>query len=188
MSQGFATTVQAIGGVLSALAALSAVLVALHVERRARQRFQQQLDRETRIAHANLKPLLAVYPSKFINHKAVRLENYGLGTAVITSISFSENGRVVQHRNLAKLFSLPHSPVWDYFWTFREKVYYVRSGEKIIMVELTMKNLLGQGFDESTALSILKNWQEQLNKITIDISYEDILGNPQEPYKVTLTG
>lgn len=169
---------------ISSIAATVAIVVAIFVEVRTGQRFSEQLKREEKLALANIKPLLAVYPSKFINHKAVTLHNYGIGTAVITSISFSK-GDKVENISLVNLFSFPQEVIWDYFWNFRQKKYYIQSGQDIVLVELTEKNL-AEKFEENTIKNILDSWQEQMDGITIKITYEDILGNPQESYETTL--
>src|SRR5262245_61258198 len=119
-----------IATIISSIAAVVAILVALFVEWRMHKRFSRQLERDERIAIANIKPLLAVYPSKFINKKAVTLHNYGVGTAVITAISFSK-GDKREKVSLVSLFDLGQNVVWDYFWNFREDRYYVQPGQDI---------------------------------------------------------
>ena len=41
-------------------------------------------------------------------------------------------------------------------------------------------------FDEATIRKILDSWREQMDGITIYITYEDILSNLQEDYETTL--
>lgn len=176
--------ISSITAIVSSVAAIVAIGIAVFVERRANKRFSEQLRREERLALANLKPLLAVYPSKFINHKAVTLHNYGIGTAVITSISFSK-GSKVENLSLVNLFSFPQKVIWDYFWNFRQKRYYLQPGQDIVLLKLTEENLSSQDFDETTIKNVLDSWQEQMNGIAIKITYEDVLGNPQESYEAT---
>jgi hypothetical protein len=71
MTQEQATLISSITAIVSSVAAIIAICIAVFVEKRTNKRFSEQLEREERLALANLKPLLAVYPSKFINHKAV---------------------------------------------------------------------------------------------------------------------
>jgi hypothetical protein len=196
---GLANTIQAIGGALSAFAAFIAIMVAIGVEKRAHQRFQEQLDRDGEIAQMNLKPLLDVYPTNRQDRKAVTLGNYGLGPAKITARpSYSKDGRV-EHEKLSELISfqkeknksgqLKQPTRWT-SWAFRKDTYFVRPGQEIPLFDFTEKILLAQDFDEKTARRILDNCREQLTNITIDIIYEDILGNRQDPlnYKILPPG
>jgi hypothetical protein len=185
MIQEHTSTATEVSTVISSIAAVIAILVALLVEWRTNKRFSRQLEREEKIAIANVKPILSVYPSKFINNKAVTLHNYGIGTAVITGISFSK-GSKVEKVSLVNLFSLAENVAWDYFWNFRQDRYYVQPGQDIVLVKLTEENLMNQGFDQQEAEQILETWQKQMDGISIQINYEDILSNPQPIYRTTL--
>ena len=185
MTQDKFMLITSITAIVSSVTAIVAIVIAVFVEIRTNRRFSEQLKREERLALANLKPLLAVYPSIFINHKAVTLHNYGIGTAVITSISFSK-GSKVDNLSLVNLFSFPQRIIWDYFWNFRQKRYYLQQGQDIILLKLTDKKLSDQGLGKVAIKSILDSWQEQMNGIAIKITYEDIVGNPQEDYEIIL--
>ena len=185
MTQEQAILITSITATISSVAALTAILVAILVEIRTNRRFSERLRREERLALANIKPLLAVYPSKFINHKAVTLHNYGIGTAVLTGISFAK-GNNVDSLSLVNLFNFSEKVIWDYCWSFRQRKLYVQPGQDVVLVKLTEENLAGQGFDEATIRKILDSWQEQMDGVTIYITYEDILGNLQEDYETTL--
>jgi hypothetical protein len=185
MTQEQVTLITSITAAISSIAAITAILVAVLLEIRTGRRVSEGLRREERLALANIKPLLAVYPSKFIDHKAVTLHNYGIGTAVLTGISFAK-GNNVDSLSLVALFNFSEKVTWDYFWSFRQRTLYVGSGQDVVLVKLTQKNLAGQGFDEATSRKILDAWQEQMDGITVYITYEDILGNLQEDYETTL--
>ena len=186
MSQETAAAVQAICGIFSGAAAIVAIVIAMLVERRTNQRFSQQLQREETLAIANLKPLISVYPSKFIDHKAITLCNYGLGTAVITDVTFSK-GDIVEKKALFKLFSFPQQIIWDYYWIFREKRYYIQAGQKIKLLELTEKGLAEDGRGKKEIQEILESLQQQMGGVKINIECSDILGNKQDVYEITLT-
>jgi hypothetical protein len=186
MTQETATLIQAISSALSCIAAIIAIFIALRVENRTNQRFSQQLQREETLAIANIKPLLAVYPSKFLTRKAITLSNYGLGTAIITAISFSK-GNIVERKAIMNLFSFAKNIVWDYYWIFRENKYYVQAGQKIKLLELTHTGLSEDGLSEDDIEAILSSFQQQMEGLTIRISYEDILGNKQVDYEIRLT-
>jgi hypothetical protein len=185
MTQEQATLITSITATISSIAAITAILVAILVVIRTHRRVSEGLRREERLALANIKPLLAVYPSKFIDHKAVTLHNYGIGTAVLTGISFAK-GNNVDSLSLVNLFNFSEKVIWDYFWNFRQRKLYVQPGRDVLLVKLTAENLAEQGFDAATIRKILDAWQQQMDGITIYITYEDVLGNLQEDYETTL--
>ncbi len=138
------SSITAISQRRSPIAAFTAILV----EIRTNRRFSKGLEREERLALANIKPLLAVYPSKFINHKAVTLHNYGIGTAVMTGISFAK-GNKVDSPSLVNVFNFSEKVIWDHSWSFRQRRLYVQPGQDVVLVKLTEENLAGQGSDAS---------------------------------------
>jgi hypothetical protein len=185
MSPETASTIQAISGILSAVAAATAIFVAVQVEQRAHRRFEQQLQLEITSATAHVKPLISVYPSKFIDRKAITLTNAGLGTAVITGVTFSK-GTVVEREALYKLFTFSHNVVWDYYWLFTESTYYVQAGQKIVLVDLKENGLTEDGHAKAEVFEILNSLQQQMEGVKIEIAYSDVLGNKQPNYKITL--
>ena len=56
MSPETASTIQAVSGILSAVAAATAIFIAIQVERRSNRRFEQQLQLEIAAATAHVKP------------------------------------------------------------------------------------------------------------------------------------
>ena len=185
MSPETASTIQAVSGLLSAVAAATAIFIAIQVERRSNRRFEQQLQLEIAAATAHVKPLISVYPSKFIDRKAITLTNAGLGTAIITGVTFSK-GTVVERQALYKLFTFSRNIVWDYYWLFTEATYYVQAGQKIVLVDLKEKGLTEDGHEKAEVLEILNSLQKQMEGVTIEIEYSDVLGNKQPNYKITL--
>jgi len=185
MSPQTATVIQAVCAILSGLAAATAIFVAIQVERRTNRRFAKQLELEGALATAHVKPLISVYPSKFIDRKAITLTNAGLGTAIITGVTFSK-GAVVEHQALCKLFTFSPQVVWDYYWLFTEATYYVQAGQKIVLVDLKEKGLTEDGHAKGAALNILNSLQQQMEGVKIEIEYSDVLGNKQPKYQITL--
>jgi hypothetical protein len=178
-------TVISITAVISSIGTIIAILVAILVEIRTNRLFSEELRREERLAIANIKPFLVVHPTDFTNRRAVTLHNYGIGTAVMTGISFAK-GNKVDSLSLVNLFNFSEDVAWDHIWSFRQRRLYVQPGQDVVLARLTEENLAGQGFDEAQIRKILDAWQEQMDGITIYITYEDILGNLQEDYETTL--
>ena len=77
----------AVAPLLSTITAVAALFISFRTERRVQGRFQQQLDLSRRIAEANIRPLLALTISAYVDHKAIELTNHGAGTAVIRKIT-----------------------------------------------------------------------------------------------------
>ena len=187
MSQETAAVIQAVSGIFSAIVAFVAIMVAMRVEKRTHERFSTQLEREETFAVANMKPLLFIYPSKFVDRKAITLCNHGLGTAIITKITFQKN-KLTERKALFKLFDFSQEIIWDYYWIFREKKYYVQAGQRIKLLELSDKGLAEDGLEKDEIKEILDSFQQQMQGVTITIECSDVFGNEQEPYKITLTG
>ena len=176
--------VQVVAGVASTLVAVTALYMSFRSERRSQLRFEDQLQQSREIAAANLKPLLIIRSQTYVNRKGITLVNGGVGTAVITDIEFSKDGRSTRH--LVELFDLEAGYMWDTFWRFSGRKYYLRAGEKYQLVEMTVDGLLRQGCTEDQALKLLARWQKQKSGIKVRVEYEDLLGNSVEPYSDTL--
>ena len=185
MTQEQATLINSVTAVISSIGAITAILVVILVEIRTSRRLSEELQREERLAVANIKPLLGVSPTEFTDCKAVTLHNYGIGTAVVIGISFAR-GNKVDSLSLVNLFDFAERVNWDYSWSFRQRRLYVQPGQDVVLLKLSEANLAGQGFDEATIRKILDSVQEQMDGITMYITYEDILGNLQEDYETTL--
>lgn len=182
------TCIQVTGGVLTVIIALIAIIIAIRVEGRTNSRFNSQLELANQVAIANAKPILAVIPSDYTHLKSVGLSNYGVGTAIITNISFSKGDRVKD--GLWKLFDLqadlpPGSKEveWDHYWTFGNREYYLRAGQDIQLVKLSEEILSDQKFSASNVVTILNSYRQQLKGIGVEITYKDIFGNKQPVYK-----
>ena len=83
----------AIVNLFSAIAALSAVILAIFSELRAQKRFKQSNDIQQRIAAANIKPLVIIGQEVADRSRKATLHNDGIGTAVMTNITFTKENR-----------------------------------------------------------------------------------------------
>jgi hypothetical protein len=84
----------AILNLLSAIAALSAVIVAILSQQHANKQFRQNIELQEKIAAANIRPLLTTrYLSGNPDFIKVALANAGLGTAVITQLAYCKGDR-----------------------------------------------------------------------------------------------
>ncbi len=188
MSPEQASAIQAIASILSGAAAIVAIWIAVQVERKTNERFAKQLEREEVLAEATIRPLLSIYASKFLDTKAITLRNYGLGTAIITSVLFTRKDGKEEKMLVTDLFDFPRPITWDYYWRFREKRYYLAAGEKLTLAKLTAKGLAEDGMAQAEITRILESLQQQMDGLKIQLEYQDVLGNQQEPCEVTLTG
>lgn len=176
--------IQATSNLLAVLIAAIAVIVTIRAENRAVKKFRADIALQEKIAKANLRPLLAIFTSEFADNKGIVLLNAGIGTAVITNIVFSKDGKTA--RSVSHLFDLPDGIRWNNSWYFRPRKHYLSAGKSIDLVRLTASNLMRQGVSDSEVARVLVAWQDQMPGISINIKYEDVMGNKQEDYEITL--
>lgn len=169
---------------LSVTIAIIAIIISVRAERRAEKRFLSEMALQEKTAQASVKPILAVFTSEFAENKGVVLSNAGVGTAIITNISFAKNGKEVQ--SLPLLFDLPEKVKWDNYWMFGSKKHYLIAGKSIDLIRLSANNLREQGVSERKISLLLKTMQEQMNGIMVKIDYQDVFGNKQEDSGRTL--
>ncbi len=167
----------------SLIVAVVALIISFNTEKRSAERFREQLSQSNEFAKANIRPLLSLGSSGFTGIKFVGLQNDGLGTAVITKINFIKNEKSVL--NLADLFEFKTKVIWDNFYVFSNSNYFLRAGENVTLINLTIDSLKQQEYKDSETAQIMKDFDIQLNSIVIQIEYEDLLGNKQETIDVT---
>lgn len=186
MSSDIANLIQSIIGLFSVIISIVAIIIASRVEIRAEKRFKSEIELQKKIAKANLRPILTTIKSdkSYMDGKYITLKNAGVGTAVIKSISFSRGQKAV--RNLSLLFNLSYTIDWEYFWSFGRQNYYIEANTKIYLIGTSAENLRKQGFSRQKITKILNEIEEQMSGITIEIAYEDVLGNQQEDYRRTI--
>jgi hypothetical protein len=176
--------VQSVVGILSIILAIIALFVSWRTEVRASDRFHLDQELNKKIAVINVKPILSVWTTEYLDLKGIDLINCGTGTAVITEISFIKGTQ--SEKNIAKLFNLGNKVIWDTFWTFSNTKYYIKAGQEIKLVKLSFDQLLRQKFTQQEAIQILEKWQLELEGIKILIKYCDVFDNPQDTYERTL--
>jgi len=179
------TDTSAILNVLSAIAALSAVGLAVASELRAQKRFKQGNEIQERVAAAGIKPLLSINVTVGSNERSVTLSNEGLGTAIITEIVFTKDGRQ-SNRALPSVLNLNIRFEWDFLREFGERGCYLRAGQSVQLASLSIACLMEQGLPNATVGEILRTVDAQLRGLEISINFEDVLGNRQNPYETTL--
>jgi hypothetical protein len=176
--------IRTIALVLSGIASLIAIFIAIKSENRNAKRFEAGLEAQKEIAEKSLIPILTVYYSENIDFKRIELFNAGIGTAIINKVALSKNGKSV--KSLHELFELPNKIKWDSYWTFEQNKYYLSAGKSFHLVELSEKNLMDQGFNKTEISNILDLWQKQMDGIKIEILYEDIFGKNSYKYERVL--
>jgi hypothetical protein len=174
-----ATIIQSVASLLSIAVAISALAVALRSESRTGRRFEADHELASRIAIANIRPILAVFTAEHTNLRGITLANYGVGTAIITSLSFSRDDVVT--RNMVELFNFEHPAVWDNYWGFSEDRYYLRAGGQVTLARISESTVTAV-HGEEVAREMLDSFRRQSAGIEIRMTYEDVLGTVQDPY------
>jgi hypothetical protein len=173
--------IQSVVGVFSIILALIAIIATWSIEKRTKDRFQNEQDLNKKIAEANAKPILSVWTTEYKKHKGITLINCGTGTAIITKIEFSKGSE--SEKNIAKLFKKSKNFLWDTCWTFSDTKFYIQAGKEIVLVKLTLKGLEEQNFSNEEALLILEEWQSNMEGIRILITYDNVFDNQQPLYE-----
>lgn len=177
--QDFSIIVQSIVSVVTVIIAVVALVISIRSEKRNVAQFQKQLEFQEKLNAANLKPILRVIKYTYEHRKGFELSNAGIGTAIITKISFERDGK--ESRHLHKLLDFEGYIYWESRWTFGEWDYYLRPGESIRILSQSIEYLESKGSDKSDAKKFLESLKNQLDEVSIYIEYSDILGNQQAP-------
>ena len=185
-SENLRVWLQTTSAIATVVVAVTALVVALNAEQRSSARFQQQLDQADRTAKADLRPLLTIYTLVYLNKKGIVLANQGIGPAIITSVRISRGNKTVdllpELFDLSKLFN--RAVAWDDFTDIGAETY-VKSGEEVNLILLSTGNLGNQGFSARQQGTIMEEFANQTQGVSIRIEYEDILENKQEPHEET---
>jgi hypothetical protein len=162
----------AVSGIASAVIALAALTFSV-------QSFKAQQRWSEKNARANVRPFFWTKLQTYQDLKSIILRNDGVGPAVVTTATFTKNGRSTNR--LVELFDVP-IPVWEMFTAVSPGRVVPPQGE-IVLVKQSLNHLLGQGIDASQGRDILKDWQSQRRGIEIRVEFEDIYGNAIQPYE-----
>lgn len=162
---------------LSAMAALSAVIIAILSQQRANRQFHQNIELQNRIAAANIRPLLTTHYESGSDWIEAALVNAGLGTAVITQLTLSKGDR--KGCSILPVVDLPVE--LDCYDTFEGPEEYLQSGQddKMVILSLSTDALKKQGFREAQIRKTFHLIEEQIGGVILDVDYEDVLGNKQ---------
>lgn len=169
---------------LSAIAALSAVILAVLSELRAQKRFKQSNDIQEKIAAANVKPLLIIGQHIANYGRKVTLSNDGIGTAVMRNVTFTKENR--SGNSLPSILNMGRKFQWDSYREFTTPPTYLRAGDNIELLALSHAALMSQGFNEGEIQEIIKSLDSEIIGTNISIESEDILRNKQPNYVITL--
>jgi hypothetical protein len=170
---------------LSAIAALSAVVIAVLSEMRAQKRFKQGNEIQERIAAASQKPLLAINDHTVAGNRRITLENNGTGTAVITKIRFTKDTR--SGDSIPSILDIGGPDFeWDAAQRFSDQSAFLRAGGRYVLLELSADRLRGQGFDNAKIQSIFESLTSEIKGIKVSFEVEDALGNKQPSFTITI--
>ncbi len=141
--------------------------------------FKSQQARAERHAVANVKPLLSMKSLNYVDHKAIKLMNYGLGPAIIKRAVFSKDDNSTE--GLVDLFQIDIEK-WERFQNLPNDLA-VPAQAEIVLIEQTLGHLVNQGHREDDAYALLSQWRDQKSGIDVYIEYQDIFGNTMAPLK-----
>jgi len=189
MSKRFEDIMNVVGKIVPVVSIVVAV-IALWVSHQAFQKqldqSKQQLDQSMTVAKAQVKPYLTFYASNIGGEDEFVLKNAGPGTAVIKKVTLFKNGEETHELNLGRLFNAKSSKEYaSTLYTFAPPQP-IMSGAQVVLIELSEGELKHQGFSAKQIAEIVKTFQEEARKISIEIEYEDVLRNPQDKLKSTL--
>jgi len=169
---------------LTAIAALSAVILAVASEIRAQKRFKQGNEIQERIAAASIRPLLGVNVTRGFAEIKVTLRNEGLGTADMTEMAFRKGNR--QGNSLPSVLDPAIKFQWDSIVRLGKQGAYLRPGKKLVLLFLSIDELKKQGIPDATIDQILESVGSQIKGVDMSIKFQDVLGNAQANFETTL--
>ncbi|MCB9421825.1 MAG: hypothetical protein H6667_18640 [Ardenticatenaceae bacterium] len=177
---------ESVASIMTIVIAVASLIFSISVEKRSNKRLELQIEREEKIARANIQPFISILHSKYDNSQTIALRNHGIGTAIITDISMAKNGQKAKKR-IIELYKLPKNVVWRKFRTFRGGRIFLSAGGEIILAKITSEVLTKDKiFSQEEASEIIRSFQRQSEGITIEVTYEDMLGNRQKVHKRVL--
>ncbi len=192
MSQSLPDYLPSIATLLSVIVAVVALGVAIYFQIQSNKQFKTNMGLQSKIAAGNIKPLLSISesPKTIIFSEAliaVVLNNDGLGPAVIKKVIFTKG--TISGKSIPRILNVPTRPrgyEWDAYKEFPETGIYLRAGESIILLKLTLEGLKNQGFYGISAQQIMANVRSEIRQVKISIEFENILEEKQPIFEVTL--
>ncbi len=172
---------------LTAIAALSAVILAILSENRAQKRYKQDIERQEKLAAASVRPALTIDKDRIFTTTQIFLRNQGLGTAKSIDFTFTKNGRQSKCR-IIDVFDPTYADPFDSVMSFYDKEQnHLRPGGEYVLFKITRENLEKQGITPEGIGRIFAELDKQIQGLTIVVNYEDVLGNQQKEFRITLT-
>jgi hypothetical protein len=164
-----------VSAMLTAITAITAIVLSLYSIR---------LQKKT--AAANVKPILQIdQVMKGNDSREVHLHNWGVGTAIITSINFRKGNK--HGRSLISVLDRANKKYDWHYEEFGDDLNYLRGGKKKILLRLRVSDLMSQGLSDTDARRILASAGDQVTGTEVSISYKDVLGNDQgKLYRTTI--
>lgn len=130
---------------------------------------------DTMIAHANLKPLLRAGFYSDDSTKILTLQNLGSGTALITDVQFYRNGN--HSREISDIIDSHSAPY--FVFSFGSGRISINSGGRVNLAEIALEDLAQEWYNKSQIDEIMNAWTKSINGTTIEVNYEDTLGEKQ---------
>jgi len=169
-----------LASILGNFAALASVIVAVLALAASLETNKKQSIQSMTVAKAQVKPYLSYYSSNIGGDDRYVLKNSGLGTAIITKVTYFKNG-IDMHKSCAMdLFDSESSREFASTFQSLGSKQPVMPGQELDLAKLSEKELKEQGHSESEIKQIVQTFQDEARKISIDIEYEDVLGNSQD--------
>ena len=173
---------------LTAIAALAAVVIAVFSENRAQKRFKQDTERQEKLAAANVRPMLTIDLDNRFEQRQISLRNQGLGTAQNIDLTFAKGNRQSKCR-MIDAFDTTYDGPFDSCMRFGDKEEnHLRPGGEYVLLLVTRKSLEQQGLSQKQEKidQIFEALDKQIDGLTIVVNCEDVLGNQQKEFHVTL--
>jgi len=129
--------------------------------------------------HANMKPILDIETSSNGNYeKVLYLHNFGMGTANISDIIFYNDS--YKSKDVRDFIILSYNPtVTSHF--FADKFTYIQKDQEMLLAKITSDSLKhNNNYSDTQIDEIMKEWTKCLNKVSVKITYEDMLGEKQK--------
>jgi hypothetical protein len=124
-----------IATVCATLAAIAAIGIGYY-------QYENQLNSAKLIAHANIKPLLQLSSEYLGDKETVYLFNYGIGSAVITNITFYRKDGASSKRGVWDLFiQFPYPADFQYHVFSQSEPAYISPEGEIILTQIDWNSL-----------------------------------------------
>ena len=164
----------AILNLLTAIAALAAVILAVLTDRRGEK-----------IAAANVKPLLSVSIERSGETWEVLLSNEGLGTATKINVSFTK-GELHSTTNICDVLEIDSlKPCVRNFYFLDTEHIHLRTGSSFMLLGANRARLLEANHSADFINGLFAQLDEKIQGVVIRANCKDVLGNKQKEYRVT---